>query len=434
MKKRILIGSFIVMLMVSMLVPPTFAEKAVIRFINAADIEPGDFIAVTNEFIKEFEAENPNIQVKFQPLMDYDTYVNKITTQMAAGDAPDIFIAWGDFFYNWMELGQTLPLEDYVSKELLEDLWPAQLRMFYIGGHLAGLPLYANDMAMYYNEDMFDEAGLAYPDKSWDWDILRDNAIKLTKKDTSGKIVQYGLMTRGNNMLRLTQWIWQNGGEIADKELGATKLLLDQPKALEGLKFTYDLMWKDEVVPLPFRMPAGQSVNKSFIAGLAAMSYDGNTVVPQVVETVKFNWNIAPLPKGPAGRATWVSTDGLAIYRRTKHPEAAVKFLKALYGRHYQEDVSIKKMGNLSCLVSLADKFQESPGGKAGIDLSGFIDAMKEGYARPAPLFVDQGEVKQMYDSVFEAIFLTGSTPLEQGIRELCTNVNKVIERYLAEK
>ena len=78
-----------------------------------------------------------------------------------------------------------------------------------------GLPRDLNVIALFYNKKLFDAAGVAYPDESWDWAKLVEVGKQLTVKDAAGKVSQWGFYTETLDMENYwSSLVWQNGGDI----------------------------------------------------------------------------------------------------------------------------------------------------------------------------------------------------------------------------
>jgi multiple sugar transport system substrate-binding protein len=102
---------------------------------------------------------------------------------------------------------------------------------------------------VYYNKNLFDQAGVAYPQAGWSWDDFLKAAQALTK-DTNGDGAtdQYGVGTE-LEAIRLAPFVWQNGGEIVDDPAKPTRLALDTPAATEAFQWFVDLQVKHHVAP-----------------------------------------------------------------------------------------------------------------------------------------------------------------------------------------
>jgi multiple sugar transport system substrate-binding protein len=277
--------------------------------------------------VDAFHAASPKITVKVT-VSDWDTYWDKLQTGIAGGDAPDVFAMDGPLF------------PDYQSRDVLLDMKPFIDRDGYDLGQLAdqavadftttdgqfGLPRDLNVIALYYNKAMFDAAGVAYPDETWDWAKLIEVAHKLTA-DTNGdgKPDQWGFYTETSDMENYwSSLVWQNGGDILASDGKST--LLGSDEAVAGIQFLQDLIWKEKVMPDPALFA---EIGDAFEQGKAAMEANGSWLVP-THEAAGITLGIAPLPKGPAGQATSINPTGAVIYANTKSPDAAWEFVKYL--------------------------------------------------------------------------------------------------------
>jgi multiple sugar transport system substrate-binding protein len=291
--------------------------------------------------VEGFTAANPNITVDVT-VADWDAYWDKLQTGLAGGAAPDVFAMDGP-------LGP-----DYQSRDVLLDLSPFIKADNYDLGQLDdnavkdfttkdgvvfGLPRDLNVVALYYNKDMFDAAGIAYPDETWTWDKLVEVGKKLTK-DTNGDgtIDQWGIYTETTDMENAwSSFVWQAGGDILTAD--GTKSALDRPESAAGIQFLQDLIWKDKVVPDPAIFA---ETGDAFEQKVAAMEINGSWLVP-THEAAGINLGIAPLPAGPAGKATSVNPTGAVVYAGTKAPEASWLLAKYLASPEAQSKIMALK-------------------------------------------------------------------------------------------
>ena len=147
----------------------------------------------------------------------WDNYFTKIQALWASGDSkavPDIAFLWPTPRY--AAEGVLENLDSYIQKSGydLNDYWPGLLESAKYNGSVYGLPRDIESNVLYYNKDMFDKAGVKYPDENWTWDDLLAAAEKLTVKDASGKVTQYALAMENNG--KYDKWVNQNGGAILD--------------------------------------------------------------------------------------------------------------------------------------------------------------------------------------------------------------------------
>ena len=288
----------------------------------------GDPAEIKNQqaIVDAFHVANPKITVKVT-VSDWDTYWDKLQTGIAGGDAPDVFAMDGPLFPDYQSRDVLLDLKPYIDKSgydlsLLADQAVAD---FTTADGQYGLPRDLNVVALYYNKTMFDTAAIPYPDDTWDWAKLVEVGKKLTIRDGSGAVSQWGFYTETTDMENYwSELVWQNGGEIISADHKTT--LLGSDAAVGGLQFLQDLIWKDKIMP---DAAVTDVLGDAFEQGQAAMESNGSWLVA-THQAAGIDFGIAPLPKGPAGRATSVNPTGAVVFKGSKSPDAAWEFVKYL--------------------------------------------------------------------------------------------------------
>jgi multiple sugar transport system substrate-binding protein len=296
----------------------------------------GDTTELANQqkIVNAFMAKNPTITVKVT-VADWDTYWDKLQTALAGGNAPDVFLMDGPLYPDYQTRNQLLDLSPLIARDGFDTTALADLGVqdfTAADGHLYGLPRDLSTVALYYNKKMFDAAGIPYPDGTWDWTKFTDVAQKLTKGPT-----QWGFYTETTDMENYwSSLVWQAGGDIvsADKKT----VLIDTDKAAAGIQFLQDLIYKYKVMAQP--TPGG--TGDLFENGQAAMEANGSWLVPSH-QAAGIDFGVAPLPAGPAGKATSVNPSGVVIYKGTKSPDAAWEFVKCYTGPDMQGMVAALK-------------------------------------------------------------------------------------------
>jgi multiple sugar transport system substrate-binding protein len=188
---------------------------------------------------------------------------------------------------------------------------------------------------LFYNKAMFDEAGIAYPDDTWDWDKLVEVGKQLTvDADGDGIPEQWGFYTETTDMENFwSELVWQNGGEIVSAD--HTQTMLGTDEAVAALQFFQDLIYKDGIMATPDLFA---ETGDAFEQGLAAMESNGSWLVP-THQAAGIDFGIAPLPAGPAGHATSINPTGAVVSSSSRNPDAAWEFVKWLVGPEAQEQL-----------------------------------------------------------------------------------------------
>src|SRR5690606_18869752 len=174
------------------------------------------------EIFEAFMAENPDIHVEMVwTAGDAHEILERMLVMTASGVAPDVFWLHSYHTAQVAEMGLLYPLDAFrsMSGEIdWDDLFPAALSDFSYQGRLLGLPRETSSVVLYYNQELFDQAGLSYPDMELDWAGVVDAARKLTRVE--GDQVRYGMIAPTGHGFDLAV-VWQNEGRVlTDDRLG----------------------------------------------------------------------------------------------------------------------------------------------------------------------------------------------------------------------
>jgi multiple sugar transport system substrate-binding protein len=275
-----------------------------------------------------FMAEHPEIRVEImsEPWSDYFT---KIQTLWATGDSsviPDVLFL--SPVINYAADGVLENLDPYIEAAgyNLDDYWPALLEWATLDGSVYGFPRDIGLEVTYYNTDIFDEAGVAYPEEGWTWDDLLAAAEQLTVVEATGRVARYALGMEGG---KYSLWITQNNGQILDDMRNPSACRLDQPEAIEAIEFFADMMDNNYAMrPANLSQAGGDAA--VFQSGQVAMIIQNASRV-SAFNSANMNYDVVvnPLPEGgvrtnSAAGAAWVMS------RDSDNKDAAWTFLQWL--------------------------------------------------------------------------------------------------------
>lgn len=382
-------------------------------------------IEIYEDLIAEFEAEHPEIDVTLNHIPSAGDYEQNLATLIAAGAAPDVFFINNISLPGFAAQGAFRPLDEFVDESFLEDFFPGHLDAFRYDDELLALPRDISNLVMFYNRDMFEEAGLDLPQEGWTWDDFLEAARELTE-DTSGdgQIDQFGF-GYSTYWLFWQPWIWSNGGRFFSED--HSEFLLNQEEALEGLQFYVDLRCEENVAPTE-QQAAERSASSMFAEGDAAMIVDGRWRVAPLNSNpaVDFEWDVAPFPAGSAGSIVDVDGSGWGISSTSDEPEAAwqlVEFLASAdaMARFTEEGLIIparRSVGETEAFVNP----DEPPAGDQV-----FIDANEA--AIPTETFEGWGEFTNLLDEAMSEVWLC-DVPVEEGLAEIEVDVEDLLFEY----
>ena len=283
-------------------------------------------VAAMEQLIEGFEKENPGITVKMThfPYADYRT---KVAAAIPAGEGPDVV----QLFYGWLndykaaELIQPLPAASFPADQISGDFFPMVAAMRE-GENYWALPTAVRSLALFYNQRLFDEAGIENPPTTLD--ELVETAKKLTKTDSAGNLTQVGI-TAGMNA-QDHHWfreglIRQFGGDPYTDDY--TKVNYNSEAGQKALDYYMSLVDKHKVSAFGFM----EEPQAAFKAGRAGMHIDGSFRIGSLNKTRGLKWGVAELPATADGtRSNYSSYWVNAITSKAEGEkyDAAVKFMQ----------------------------------------------------------------------------------------------------------
>jgi multiple sugar transport system substrate-binding protein len=397
-------------------------EPVNIRLAEGSWVGPEGIKFWTDDIIPRFELENPGIEVTWESAESED-YADKLYAQAVAGDAPDVFFIW--WSGGLMEKGQLLQLDEYFDKAYMDQFYPGNVVGQVLDGKLYGVPKYISTVALGYNKDILDEAGVPYPDGTWDWATYVENCRKCTKKDADGNITQWGNYIAHEYPYH---WTWMNGGEWMNADLFGTEALFNQPAAMEGLKLNYDMVYG----PDPSSARSGQIPDMGwwnvFSTGKIGLMESHSWTVTNYIRENNFAWDFAALPVGPGGKKAGLTfTNGYSAYNGTKEKEASVKLIEFLTQPWAQRAMCLGILGLQPARKDMAEVWDTaSMGAQAGKNVKAFNDIMPD--ARLAPEFKDSQKANEVFNPIWEQVWVTNELPFEEGVNLAAERVNELYQ------
>lgn len=384
------------------LTPPALA-KVTITYAGSWGQVAGETGASDADFVKtlltRFEAENPDIVVEWT---NSNEYAQKLLVMTAAGTGPDVAY----IFHPWVEpfaaQGIFLDLGPLIKRDTAalrpDDFFPGTVASNSYKGKIYALPTWMASSGTYFNKQIFDEAGVAYPDQSWTWNDLVANGKKLARVDANNKLTQFAFTPDGYSFNWSTGpliWVWSNGADLIGED--ETRFLLGSPRARQALGYYYDVIFQQNIAVTP--ADHGQaSFWERFFNGTVAI-WDSPSWNNTYLANVKFAWDAAPTLKSPftGQRAAFVHTRGHAIPVSSKHPEEAWRLVKFLSSPEVQA-MWAQQRGYQPTRASAARAWlQFQPGGRR-INLQPFIDSVPVG--RYIPALIDPQKNQDFWSAI----------------------------------
>lgn len=295
---------------------PAQPETVTVKFTNFS--ASGDNEKVLQQMKEEFERQNPHIKVDIETL-PFNDYFTQMQTRVASGTAPDAYELNYENFIAYAKKGVLLDLTPLFGNFDTSALNKNALEAFRADGKQYGLPASFSNVVLFYNKDLFDQAGIDYPTSSWTWADVNAAAEKIRAlgKDIFGiyQPVQFW---------EFYKTVRQNGGGLMNDDM--TAFTVDRPENVETLQHLVDRILKTNVMPTEAQM-AGMGDWDLFKSGRLGMLVTGIWAFPDFASNITFNWDIEVEP-GNKQKATHFFSNGLVINKDSKVAEAAFEWVK----------------------------------------------------------------------------------------------------------
>ncbi|WP_162419811.1 ABC transporter substrate-binding protein [Microvirga brassicacearum] len=279
--------------------------------------------APLHQELKAFEAATGHtVEVQAVSHMEME---RNLFVALSSGAGPDVMaldIAW---VAGLADAGLLLDITEQ-TKPIAAEYQPGPFASGRYGQKQYALPLYTNNVALFVNDQMLEQAGIKKAPTTWA--EFRDAAVAMTNKDKQ----TYGVSFGGSRMgaFQLYSYIWQNGGEIVDNQ---GKSRVSEPAAVEAVDFLAKLYTQNRAMPESV-LTAGNwdEVHAPFIQERAGMVVTGDWALAAFAKgNPKLKFSVHPLPSGIQA-ATVIGGYDLAIKADTKFPKASFELIRWLTG------------------------------------------------------------------------------------------------------
>ncbi len=282
--------------------------------------------------LSAFNAASDDIEVVHEPTFGSEETQQKFLTAATGGVVPDLLGNETDFLPGYVEIEALTDLGPYLeaSESLKESSFPpGVISQCKYDGRVWGIPVYADTLVLYYNKDLFEAAGLDPESPPRDWPSLREAAMAIAKRDSSGKLEVSGCGISSYSAPRaFLPLLYAYGGKLYNDDL--TKVAFNGPEGKEVLRLMADLILKDRATDLGWGDEFEDSTSEPFIAGKMGMVFE----VPAATVRINRwrpefkNWGITGIPGGPNGFAQVVTTCALMIPSAAKHKDEAWRVIE----------------------------------------------------------------------------------------------------------
>lgn len=395
MLKSLKIGVSAIALVGSVAFAATSASAEEISWIYCGDkIDP-----IHEKYIKEWEGKNAGWTVKPE-VVGWAQCQDKATTLAVAGTPVGMAYVGSRTLKEFAENDLIVPVPMTDAEKAT--YYPKIVDTVTFEGTQWGVPVAFSTKALYWNKDLFKQAGLdpETPPKTWAEEIAFAKQIK----EKTG-IAGYGLpaKTFDNTMHQFMHWVYTNNGSLIDAD---GKITADSPQVLAALQAYKDIT--------PYSVEGATAYEQNeiraiFLDGKVGMIQSGSGAATRLAKT-SINWGVTTLPLGPEakGPGTLLITDSLAVFKGSGVEEKAIEFAKFITSPGPQGEYELQGGAGLTPLRPSAqvDAFvKKDPYWKP------FIDGIA--YGGPEPLFKDYRGFQNVIIGMVQSVVTGKAEPAE---------------------
>jgi multiple sugar transport system substrate-binding protein len=275
----------------------------------------------------EFSERHPHITVEL-----YSVPTSVYFQTFWAGDA-DAFASptWYNRLTMMLEQDLIMDLAPFIRADAAftpEHFYSGEAAFLIDEGRIWGAPYGSSMLVMYYNRDLFDRYGVAYPEIGWTWDDFLDTALALRDPDTE----VFGYVPRLPE--EAASFVYQHGGQLYDDVQAPTYPTYDDPLTVEAMMWYADLFHEHDVAPTPDQLRKAVGTSEDDAARAAILRSQAGMWMGQLFEQGgggdgsewEFAWGMVPLPRDAQGAMLSPSVQ-LFVFADAQNPDACWQWL-----------------------------------------------------------------------------------------------------------
>jgi multiple sugar transport system substrate-binding protein len=390
--------------------------------------------------IRSFDEAEPDIDVKLIEASDREDLIARLSTSLAGGAPPDLFLMNYRFYGQFAAKGALEPLEPYVedSEQFeLEDFYRQAVDAFRWDGDVMCLPQNISSLVVYYNRDLFKRFGVALPRNAMQWADFVHLASQMTRDKNGQPVIGadpdlprpntasaeiYGLGVEAS-IIRLAPFVWSARGELVDDEQEPTRFTLDTPEAKHAVEQFFQLRTLHGVVPTDQEVESEDDESR-FANGRLAMLLSSRRSVPMFREAAKFDWDIVSLPvfQEPAGI---LHSDAYCMTKASDGKDAAWRFVEFALGPEGAPIVA-RTGRTVPSLRSVAESDAFLDPSKKPANSRVFLDGIE--HIRAVPTISTWPEIEDASAGILENGMYLGQ-PVDKVLAELDETTRPFFER-----
>lgn len=381
-----------------------------------------DHLAMLDEIAEAYLADHSEVEaIEFDPL-PFEGYTSTLTTQIAGDNAPDMAWILESSAPDFVDSGALVPLTDTLSGTdgyEFDDLVPAATDLWEHEDELYAYPFSTSPFGVFVNEDLLAEAGQPtaaelIADGEWNWERVVEAAAAVNAETgEDGMVIRDFDYAGWDNLSTLwTGW----GAEAWTGEGGECGF--DDAEMVEALTFMHEAVFERGAMP-------GPGTTADFFAGEAAMTVTQISRAGLLADA-SFEWDLVPLPAGPAGEYSVIGQGGLGVLTVAPHPEQAADFLAFMTGPENSAKLAQYFPPPRSSQLTAEVLGQANPLLSPEQLQSVVIDRIDSGVVKPS--HTGQAQIDQAVRAALDPLW-TAEADVEGVLAELCTAVDPLLDQ-----
>jgi multiple sugar transport system substrate-binding protein len=362
--------------------------------------------------VEAFDRSQTGIDAELLPFADRDDLIVRLSTSIAGGEPPDLFLMNYRYYGQFAARDALEPVDPYLQTSEVfsaEDFFQTSMTPFQWNGEQMCLPQNVSSLVVYYNADLFADAGLPLPAEGWTWNDMVRSAEALTRDDDGdGAAEVYGVGV-DPEIIRLAPFIWSNGGTLVDDEADPTRFDFDAP-AVTAIQRFLDLR---SVGVTPTDVEAeSEDFETRFLNGRLGILMESRRVVPTLRTITSFRWDVAPAPILSA-QVSVLHADAYCITEGSDARDASWRFVEFALGPEGQR-ITAEAGRTVPSLRSVADSDAFLDPAALPEHSEVFLDQIPR--LRAVPVVSTWAEIEDVANGVMEEAYYGGGEALEVAV------------------
>lgn len=288
------------------------SEEITIKFANYALLEDG-YTEFWEGVKTGFEEKYPNITIEWVTA-PYGEITNQVINMAGGGDMVDMMFGELDWIPTLEDAGLTVPVTNVLTEEYMADFYPSVLDSCRVNGEIYGLPMYISPFILYYNTELFEQAGLDpnAPPTTYDEMLVMAEALSQLKTADGNPVYPFGQTTASVAVsgASLTGMVYNFGGTVLD-ENGSVAV------GNQGLKDAFTMLKTLDEKGYNPQNSKLKDLRQLFATGQLAMYYDqswGFNGVSSINPDAASYTASAPALKGGSGNGASLLQGQVLLY------------------------------------------------------------------------------------------------------------------------